>query len=122
MKNEPGHTTNFQEKASNWALLAQQDPHAFEIMRTELLNEFIQNSPASVQKKLKGVQWKIEHIRRRANSPAEALTAITGMMWQSTQQLGKKQQDLLDICTNKEVSTSATPQSAQILTFQLRTN
>ncbi|MBL1259638.1 MAG: DUF3135 domain-containing protein [Thiotrichaceae bacterium] len=115
-------STHLQDKAYDWAQLAQQDPVAFETMRTELLNEFIQNSPASIQKKLEGIQWKIEHVRRRANSPVEALAEITGMMWQSTQLLSKKQQDLLDVYAGKEVTASPTQESAQILHFQLRAN
>ncbi len=121
MNSEPGHITSFQDKASDWAQLARQDPQAFETMRTELLNEFIQNSPANQQRKLQGMQWKIELVRQRTNSPAEALAEITGMMWQSAQQLEKKQQDLLDVCAGKEFTPSPFRESAQILNFQLRT-
>jgi len=122
MNSGSGHTTDFQDKAKDWAQLAQQDPEAFEIMRAELLQDFIQNSPANMQKKLEGIQWKIEHIRRRANTPAEALAEISSMMWQSTQQLGEKQQDLLDICTGKEAESSTSHQSAQILPFKSSAN
>ncbi len=120
MNNKSGQITSFQDKANDWAQLAQQDPAAFETMRTELLNEFIQNSPSSIQKKLEGIQWKIEHVRRRADSPAEALAEITGMMWQSTQLLEKKQQDLLDLYTGKALTASPPQESAQILHFQLK--
>lgn len=122
MNSEPEHMTSFQDKASDWAQLARQDPQAFETMRTELLNEFIQNSPANLQRKLQGMQWKIELVRQRSSSPVEALAEITGMMWQSTQQLGKKQQDLLDVCTGKEFTPSPVRESAQILNFQLKAN
>jgi len=53
MNSRSGDTTNFQDKANDWAQLAQQDPEAFEAMRTELLQNFIQNSPANVQKNSK---------------------------------------------------------------------
>jgi len=122
MNDGSGHTTSFQDKANDWAQLAQQDPEAFEAMRNELLQDFIQNSPANVQKKLEGVQWKIEHIRRRTSSPAEALAEISSMMWQSTQQLGMKQKDLLDICTGQEIETTSSYESAQILPFKSRAN
>jgi len=122
MNNGSGDTTSFQDKTNDWAQLAQQDPEAFETMRTELLQNFIQNSSANVQKKLEGMQWKIEHIRRRANTPAEALAEISNMMWQSTQQLGVKQQDLLDICTGQKVDTAPSHENAQILPFKPRAN
>jgi hypothetical protein len=122
MNKGSGETISFQDKANDWAKLAQQDPEAFETMRAELLQDFIQNSPANIQKKLECMQWKIEHIRRRANTPAEALAEISSMMWQSTQQLGVKQQNLLDICTGQEAETTPSHESAQILPFKLSAN
>jgi len=44
------------------------------------------------------------------------------MMWQSTQQLGVKQQDLLDICTGKETEATPSHENAQIIPFKLRAN
>jgi len=115
------YTTSYQDRANDWAQLAQQDPDAFEEMRVELLDEFIKNSPTSIQKRLEGIQWKIDLIRQHADSSAEVLTEISKMMWESTQQLGQKQQDLLNLCTGKETDTISNLESAQILNFRQMT-
>jgi len=120
MNNESGYSSSFQDKANDWAQLAQQDPEAFETMRSELLNEFIQSSPSRIQKQLEGVQWKIDHIRQRANSPEEALAEITTMMWEAAQQLGQRQQELLALCSGEEPTSTPSRQTAQILDFKLR--
>ncbi len=110
--------TSYQEQASDWAQLAQENPDAFEAMRIKLVDNFIKNSPESVQRRLKGMQWKIEHVRSKANSPAEALAAISEMMWESAQQLSEKQQDLLDLCTGKKSRVISARNSAKILNFR----
>ncbi len=109
--------TSYQEQASDWAQLAQQDPDAFEAMRAELLDEFIKNSPAHMQRRLEGIQWKVDLIRERAKSPAEVLAGISEMMWESAEHLRQKHLELVDLCSGKKSDTSAVQKSAQILDF-----
>lgn len=118
MSSESENTTSYQAHTSEWAKLARQDPEAFEAMRLKLVNDFIKNSPPNAQQRLKCIQWKVEHLRQRADTPAAALIAISNMMWESTRQLGRRQQELLDLCTGKKVNTSAHNNSGKILSFK----
>lgn len=118
MNNEHNQIGSFQEQAGNWAQLAQQDPEAFEMMRQKLVDDYIKSTPSEVQQRLECMQWKIEQIRQRADTPAEAFSAITSMMWESTQKLGRSHKDLLDACTGKEVSALSKDSSGKILNFK----
>lgn len=64
-----------------WAKLAQQDPGAFEEARRLMVESLIESAPARVQPRLKGLQWQIDHVRRRAPTPLSACLKISNMMW-----------------------------------------
>ncbi|GEM_PF-4036548 len=114
---ESEYTASYQEQASDWARLAQQDPDAFEAMRAALLDEFIRNSPPHIQRRLEGIQWKVDLIRERAESPAEVLAGISEMMWESAEHLRQKHLELVDLCSGKKSDSSTVQKSAQILNF-----
>ncbi len=118
MSNELEQTISYQNQAISWAQLARENPDAFEEMRLKLIDDFIKNAPADMQQRLQGLQWKIEHVRRRARNPAAAFIAISGMMWESTQLLGRKQQELVDLCTGKKIDTLSHNNSGKILNFK----
>ncbi len=64
-----------------WAALAQTDPAAFEERRSSLIEDFIQNSPNHLQRRLRGLQFRVDMERRRARTPMGACVRISGMMW-----------------------------------------
>lgn len=64
-----------------WATLAQTDPVAFEARRSCLIEDFIQNSPGHLQRRLRGLQFRVDMERRRARTPMGACVRISGMMW-----------------------------------------
>ena len=64
-----------------WANLARNDPSAFEEARKLMLDSLIEAAPARVQTRLKGLQWQIENIRKRAGTPLGACVKISNMMW-----------------------------------------
>lgn len=67
-----------------WAKLASADPEAFEEKRGELVESFIRSVPTeSRRKRLRHLQWKIDGIRHRSQSPIGACMKITNMMWDS---------------------------------------
>lgn len=69
--------SNFDE----WASLAQNDPAAFEERRSCVIENFIQNSPCHLQRRLRGLQFRVDMERRRARTPMGACVRISGMMW-----------------------------------------
>ncbi len=75
--NRSNPCSNFDE----WASLAQTDPAAFEERRSCLIEDFIQNSPNHLQRRLRGLQFRVDMERRRARTPMGACVRISGMMW-----------------------------------------
>ena len=68
---------NFEEGTS----LAQNDNAAFEKRRSCVIEDFIQNSPCHLQRRLRGLQFRVDMERRRARTPMGACVRISGMMW-----------------------------------------
>jgi hypothetical protein len=66
-----------------WMSLAQTDPVAFEERRSRLIEEFIERTPADQQRRLRGLQFKVDMERRRARTPMAACLRISDMMWQA---------------------------------------
>jgi hypothetical protein len=71
----------------NWRQLAQEDPEAFEVARTGLVCELIEQAPEEFRQRLEGLQWRIDMVRRQARTPMAAYLKISNMMWESV--LGK---------------------------------
>ena len=66
-----------------WADIARTDPDAFERMRLDAIEEFINSVPEQNQERLRRFQWRIDQERRRAKTPLGACIRISNMMWQS---------------------------------------
>jgi hypothetical protein len=75
--NRSNPCSNFDE----WASLAQTDPAAFEERRSCLIEDHIQNSPYHLQRRLRGLQFRVDMERRRARTPMGACVRISSMMW-----------------------------------------
>jgi hypothetical protein len=67
----------------HWAQLAITDPEAFEDRRSHLIEAFISSAPIERQQRLRGLQWRIDQIRRTAHTPLAACIRISRMMWDS---------------------------------------
>jgi hypothetical protein len=46
-----------------------------------MVESLIESTPARVQPRLKGLQWQIDHVRRRAATPLSACLKLSNMMW-----------------------------------------
>jgi len=73
--------------------LAADDPEAFELRRREVIDAAIARANPRRQVRLRGLQWRIEQVRRRAGTPLAACISLTDMMWESV--LGEE--GLLDV-------------------------
>lgn len=70
---------NFDEMAK----LAKEDPKAFEQKRLELIRNFLQSAGEDRKRKLEGLQFKIDMIRRKAKTPLQATIEISKLMHDS---------------------------------------
>lgn len=77
------------------AVLAKNDPVAFEEMREKIIQEFIEASGDSKQEMLIRFQWRIDQTRRQAKNPYHALIKLSEMMWKSLGQLESAQNQLV---------------------------
>lgn len=66
-----------------WSALAKSDPAAFEEKRLALIEEFLRDLPEYDQKRLRGLQFRIDMERRRARTPMAACLRLSAMMWDS---------------------------------------
>ena len=67
----------------HWAQLAVADPDAFEARRSRLIEAFISSVPPERQPRLRGLQWRIDQVRRSARTPLASCIRISRMMWDS---------------------------------------
>lgn len=70
-----------------WVKLSQKDPEAFEAMREAQIKEFIEGCDQERQHRLRCLQWKIDTVREKSDSPLAACVAISDLMWDSLERL-----------------------------------
>lgn len=63
--------------------LAQTDPDAFEALRKSHVKALIDAAPDHTQRRLKGLQFQIDMIRRRTKHPMGACLEISKLMYDS---------------------------------------
>ncbi|MEN8170487.1 MAG: DUF3135 domain-containing protein [Pseudomonadota bacterium] len=66
-----------------WRKLASQDPDGFELMRHDMIEAAIDAASERLQQRLRGLQWRIDQVRRRSPSPMAACISVSNMMWES---------------------------------------
>ncbi|MDD5176720.1 MAG: DUF3135 domain-containing protein [Sterolibacterium sp.] len=107
------------------ARLAHDDPQAFEALRREMIESFIDRAPMKYRHRLRGIQFRVDSERRLSLSALGSTVRIYQMMWGSFLCLNSKWQDL--VCAmeqgeNSHDSTSAMDsvqkESARILAFR----
>ena len=109
------------------AQLASENPQAFEALRSELIENCISSAPERIQPRLRGIQFRVDCIRRLSRTPLSALIKIQAMMWESflrmDQELQKyaRQPNGSQGLSSKRMDLNYRPaQSALIIEFQPR--
>ena len=64
-----------------WLDLAINDPDGFEAARTAAIQGFLDSVPSQSRKRLTGLQWRIDMIRKNSKTPMAACQTIYSMMW-----------------------------------------
>lgn len=70
------------------ARLAKDDPDAFEAVRKKAIQASIASAQPHRRARLAGLQWQIDVIRWQSDSPLQACSKISDMMWESVVALG----------------------------------
>lgn len=68
---------------SEWQELARTNPEEFERRRLALIEDVIASAPPDIQRRLRGLQFKVDVERGRATNPLSATLRISRMMWES---------------------------------------
>ncbi len=66
-----------------WSRLARTDPSAFEARRQQTLAAFMDQIPQERQHRMRCLQWRIDEVRRRAETPLASCVRMSDMMWHS---------------------------------------
>ncbi|MCW8988557.1 MAG: DUF3135 domain-containing protein [Gammaproteobacteria bacterium] len=93
-----------------WSVLASTDPQKFEQLRQDQITAIIERASSQrQQRRLRGLQWRIDLIREQhKDSAMAACIAISELMWETFEQLA----ELLQQSTT-ECGTSAPVPSIQ---------
>lgn len=74
----------------HWSTLASSDPQKFEELRKNKISNLINAASGQGQKRLLGLQWQIDSIRKQhKDSSVAACLAISELMWETFQQLAE---------------------------------
>jgi hypothetical protein len=104
-----------------WSELSKQDPEAFEALRKQSISEFIEGCAESRQERLRCLQWKIDTIRGRHDTPLSACVAISDMMWDSLERLHRVYYEYEGITNQKNGPHVYAPlPKAKVLNFQVQ--
>jgi hypothetical protein len=95
--------------------LAQEDPEALEALRKNLCEALIQQAPESYQRRLRGLQFKIDMERRRAKTPMAACIKLSSLMQDSFYKL----RAALNEATNQQAAASAQATSGDTINVQV---
>lgn len=63
--------------------VARDDPSAFEALRSEMISDFLDGVPEECQRRLRGLQFRVDCLRRLKGTPLARLLKIQALMWDS---------------------------------------
>ncbi|MDH5446823.1 MAG: DUF3135 domain-containing protein [Gammaproteobacteria bacterium] len=113
--NKPLMSTDFNFK--EWAELAETDPARFEARRKRVLNETIRRFPDDRHEMLHRLQWKVDRVRELKKTPLAATIAISGLMWDSFNELHRGYVDLAAYKPGQKPPVESKP-SAKVIEFR----
>ena len=107
--------------------LARDDPQAFEELRGELIANCIDCAANRLQPRLRGLQFRVDCIRRLSRSPLGAAVRIHALMWESFLRMDEELQSFVQLprqnpsLPDTHMGLDYRPQrSAQIIPFRPR--
>ena len=91
--------------------LAQENPEELEALRQREIESLIDSAPASMQRRLRGLQFQIDAKRSTSKTPMAACVAISKMMFDSVYELN----DVLNGADHEKPANTAA--NADVLAF-----
>jgi hypothetical protein len=80
------------------AQLARDDPEAYEALRREVVDGFIDSAPERLKSRLSGIQFRVDAVRRLSRSSALGATVrVYELMWKSFLHLNDVWQDFIPL-------------------------
>ncbi|MCL6415873.1 DUF3135 domain-containing protein [Aestuariirhabdus sp. Z084] len=67
--------------------LAEDDPERFEQLKSQLIQEFIQEAPQHLQPRLRGIQFQAEMQTRHSTNPVSRCITLSSMMFEALESL-----------------------------------
>ncbi len=113
INNEPANALDF----DHWANTARTNPHLFEEMRRQAIEEVIAQAPKEQQQRLRCLQWRIDQERRQAKSPLGACIRISRMMWESVSGSNGLLEQLHRLSNHRTPISANARQRAKVLAF-----
>lgn len=101
---------------NSWIKLYKECPDTFEKKRQEMIERTISEAPESTQRRLRGLQFEIDGIRRTSSNPMSACIAISKKMFDKLAHLKDVIDGNIDNNTHKIQKSTA-----DILNFELKT-
>jgi hypothetical protein len=77
--------------------LARDDPEAYEALRREVIDSFIENAPARLKPRLYGIQFRVDCVRRLSRSALGSTVRVYELMWESFHRLNGNWQQLVQL-------------------------
>lgn len=88
--------------------LVRDDPQAFETLRNELIADFIGHEPEKYQRRLRGLQFRVDCLRRLSHTPLAAFLKIQTLMWESFLKMDHELQKFVQRIHDSPVSSENT--------------
>lgn len=104
--------------------LARDDPPAYEALRREIIDDFIDNAPDKLKPRLRGLQFRVDNLRRLSRSALGSTVKIYDLMWKSFVAMNYQWQEFVNMkdslpgqCS-REDGRGLPEHSARILQFR----
>ena len=89
--------------------LAQDDPQAYETLRREVIEGFIDSAPEGIKFRLRGIQFRVDSVRRLSRSTLGSTLRVYTLMWESFLRLNDGWQDLLRMTNGGKTASGHAP-------------
>ncbi len=112
-----GHAEPF--NFDEWLELAARDPEGFEQRRQAVIENYLSTLPLSKQRRMRGLQFRIDMERRRAHTAMGACIRLSSMMWDALVGPGGLAASIQLLTTSQTHALKAKPpHNAQVLSFR----
>ncbi len=101
-----------------WRRLADSDPAAFEAARDDAIRALIQQIPEERQKRMAGLQWRIDSVRAMAPNPTASFLSLSDMMWESFYRQQAMLKSLLEFDEQKKSQPEMQRKIADVVPFR----